>query len=328
MSGRRSPARRARGTADRTGRRRPARAPRRGARGRRRTAGCPPCRPAPRRSAGPSASAVSSTVWCASTSRSPSVRTVRSNPPCLPSWLEHVVEERHAGVDSRLDPVPSRSSSTRTFDSSVSRSIRANLLTTVRRPRRDRSPAPVSAAGSTSASAARNASSSSGSADGDAQPAGQADVADQDPAVEQALPGGRGCRRTRRTARSSRRSSGTAQPQSRSGSATSRSRSGVTVVDACASSVVGVPQRDRGPTACVSADRWYGSRTSRSASTTAGSRREVADPGAGHARTPCTSSGSRPAAAGRPAASSALAVPARANSAYASSTTTMPGAAA
>ena len=59
----------------------------------------PALSPSASRSAWPTASAVSSTVWCASTSRSPAVRTVRSKPPCLPSWAEHVVEERHAGLD-------------------------------------------------------------------------------------------------------------------------------------------------------------------------------------------------------------------------------------
>ena len=44
----------------------------------------------------------SSTVWWASTSRSPAASTVRSNPPCRPNWLEHVVEEGEAGETSMV----------------------------------------------------------------------------------------------------------------------------------------------------------------------------------------------------------------------------------
>ena len=80
------PAPRAPRTAGRTGRPPPAPAPRPAARARCRTGAPRPCRPAPRSSAAPRASAVSSTVWCASMCRSPSVRTVRSKPPCRPSW--------------------------------------------------------------------------------------------------------------------------------------------------------------------------------------------------------------------------------------------------
>ena len=71
------------------------------------------------------ASAVSSTVWCASTSRSPTRAHREVEAAVLAELGEHVVEERHAGVDVGRRRVPSRSSSTRTSDSLVVRSTRA-----------------------------------------------------------------------------------------------------------------------------------------------------------------------------------------------------------
>ena len=179
---RRTPARRARRCArsrdGRTGRPRPAPAPRRAARWRRRSGGCRPCRRAPRAAPAPSTIAVSSTVWWASMCGSPSVRTVRSRRPCLAELVEHVVEEADAGADVGR-PVPSRSSSTRTFDSLVCRSTRAVLLMLgSSRPR------------AAPRSAPRGRPSSRRGCRRHPQPAVRTRLADQHAAVEQPLPDG------------------------------------------------------------------------------------------------------------------------------------------
>ena len=87
------------GTAGPTGRgpRRPA--PRRAAARSRRSAGRPPCRRAPRPT--PRRARCRRPRRCGGRRRRGrrSAATVRSNPPCRPSWLEHVVEERQAGGD-------------------------------------------------------------------------------------------------------------------------------------------------------------------------------------------------------------------------------------
>src|SRR5688572_5894320 len=63
---------------------------------------------------------MSSTVWCASISRSPFARTVRSSPPWRASWSS--MWSRNGMPDSRLaSPLPSRSTATKTWVSLVSR---------------------------------------------------------------------------------------------------------------------------------------------------------------------------------------------------------------
>ena len=192
-------ARRARSTAGRTGRRRPATSTSSSGIGRVAEAG-DAALVAERlaRTPGPSAIATSSTVWWASMSRSPSACTVRSMPPCLASAVEHVVVEADAGADVELARCR-RGRARRPPWSRWWPARRVRCGSCGQSPRAARCP------GATSPSAARKASVSSGGAGGDPQPAGQPDVADQHAAVEQRLPGRVRVGEARRTARSWRR---------------------------------------------------------------------------------------------------------------------------
>ena len=117
------PARRcARSRAGRTRRPRPARAPRRAARVASPKRRMPALSPSASRSAWPSTIAVSSTVWWASMWGSPSVGDGQVEQRVPGERAEHVVVEADAGRDVVSGPVPSRSTSTRTLDSLVSRS--------------------------------------------------------------------------------------------------------------------------------------------------------------------------------------------------------------
>src|SRR5215210_5321184 len=102
----------------------------------------PALSPRASRSAWPSAIEVSSTVWWASTSRSPRVRTVRSKPPCLPSW-ESMWSKNGTPVSTSLVPDPSRASSTWTSDSLVVRVTVAVLSTSSASLVRRRIPQPL-----------------------------------------------------------------------------------------------------------------------------------------------------------------------------------------
>ena len=148
-----------------------------------------------------------------------------------------------------------------------------------------------------------------------------ADVADEDVALEQRLRSRRAGRRHRRTARSSTSS---ARPGSRArGSSTSR-RSRCALMSSTMASISAACARAAIAAAWVSADRWYGSRTSRSASVDGGVGGEVAEPRAREGERLAHGAGDDEALPARRAASGRSARHAGVNSAYASSTTTMP----
>src|SRR5215467_4070797 len=87
----------------------------------------PALSPRASRSACPRVIAVSSTVWCASISVSPSAATARSSRPCLASCAS-IWSKNGTPVLTLAVPVPSRSSSTTTEVSLVTRSRRADLI--------------------------------------------------------------------------------------------------------------------------------------------------------------------------------------------------------
>src|SRR6185503_19557979 len=75
-------------------------------------------------SAWPSVMPMSSTVWCASISRSPFARTVRSMAPWRATWSS-MWSRKGMPEESSARPVPSRSTATKTCVSFVSRWISA-----------------------------------------------------------------------------------------------------------------------------------------------------------------------------------------------------------
>ncbi len=90
---------------------RPARAPHPSA-AESRSALMPAFEPSARRSASPSASAQSSTVWCSSICRSPLQCEHQREAAVLGELLEHVIEEADAGRDLRAAAVASRFTAT------------------------------------------------------------------------------------------------------------------------------------------------------------------------------------------------------------------------
>ena len=92
--------------------------------------------PSASRSAWPSASAQSSTVWCSSTWRSPVQRSVEREAAVLRDLLEHVVEEADAGLSRPDDPGRDRPSADAGLASSLARPARGAAGATTARARR------------------------------------------------------------------------------------------------------------------------------------------------------------------------------------------------
>src|ERR1700761_5106893 len=140
----------------------------------------PALSPSASRRAWPTAIDVSSTVWWASISTSPLARTVRSRPPCLPSWLS-MWSKNGTPVSTSTTPMPSRSSLTRIWVSWVRRSTRAL--------RSRFTPAPPNTVSFDHFVQGRSERRHLlGGPDRDPEPAGRPDLADQHAPVDQPLP--------------------------------------------------------------------------------------------------------------------------------------------
>ena len=147
-----------------------------------------------------------------------------------------------------------------------------------------------------------------GRAGGDPQPAGEADVADQHALVEQGLPDRLSGPGTVRRGRSWRRCRPPVRPSSRS-SVTIRSRCAL-----IASTWPAAPARGPAPPGPRPGSATRGGRAAGPAARRrprAGSADQVAHPYPGEARTPCSWSGSPPAAGSRGSSATALRVPGR-----------------
>src|SRR4249919_2144284 len=147
----------------------------------------PDLSPRASRSAWPRVIAVSSTVWCASISMSPSAVTARSSRPCLASWAS-MWSKNGTPVFTWAAPVPSRPSSTTTLVSLVARSSRADLISLP--PSRCVVPEAGLLAGAVQDGQQRATERVHLSRRPGAhpQPAGRADLPDQHPPLQQGLP--------------------------------------------------------------------------------------------------------------------------------------------
>ena len=275
----------------------------------------PALSPSASRSAWPSAIAVSSTVWCASTSRSPRGAHGQVEAAVLAELGEHVVEERHAGVDLGC---------ARAVELELDQDLRLlGRALDLREPAHASTSALVSVVLSPSRSASRNAVvSASVPAVTRSQP-GRPDVAHQHAAVQQTLPGRRLVAELAEQ-HEVRVRLDDLEPERRGSRARSRSRCSTTAATDGEQLVGARQRRARGGLGQHRQVVRQPHQLQRLDDRRVGG--EVAEPGRRRTRTPWTSCGSRPAAAGRAAGRPPTG--GCENSAYASSTTTSPGAAA
>src|SRR5665648_1301946 len=286
------------------------------------------------RSAWPRAIATSSTVWCTSISVSPVARTVRSIRECLPSAVS-MWSKNGTVVEISVRPVPSRSSSTRTSDSDVVRCTRpvrlmrsscvccsqdrSRLVGTFSR-------AAASVGESTPLACAQDVASTSASWKARISPGVPIDTRSHPSGPPSRINTPRSsnpCHTACRSANAPKSTkfasdSAAVHPCSRS-QVTVRSRSARSPPTWAISSSVWA--RAARATAWVTADRWYGRRTTRSASTRAGAaaRYPIRAPAIPNALDMVRLTARFGYSA---SSSSADGVPARRNSPYASSTTT------